>query len=77
MPGALAAIAVGVHYFVFKTAYGMRTFWLLGAAITLLGLAAIYRALPLPGGLALWVGLVELGFGAAMTARGLRARNAV
>ena len=30
----IAAVAVGTHYFVFKTAYGDRTYWLLAAAIT-------------------------------------------
>ena len=68
----LSAIAVGVHYFAFKTAYGMRAYWLLGAAITLVGLVAIYRFAPLPGGVALWVGMIEVIFGLVLTVLGLR-----
>ena len=68
----LAAIMVGTHYFAFRTAYGDRTFWLLGALVTLAGLAAIYRFTPLPGGVTLAVALIELAFGAWLTARGLK-----
>ena len=68
----LAAIMVGTHYFAFRTAYGDRAFWLLGALVTLAGLAAIYRFVPLPGGVTLAVALIELAFGATLTARGLR-----
>jgi hypothetical protein len=45
----IAAIAVGTHYAVFKTIYGDRLFWLLGALITAVGLLAIYPVVPLPG----------------------------
>ena len=69
----LAAIAVGTHYFSFRTAYGDRTFWLLAVVLTVIGFAAIYRFLPLPGGVTLIVGLVEIAFGTVLTMRALRA----
>jgi hypothetical protein len=67
----LAAIAVGTHYAAFKTVYGDRLFWALAAAITAVGLFDIL-ARPMPGGVALAVALVELGFGAALTVRTTR-----
>lgn len=67
----IAAIAVGTHYFPFKTAYGDRTFWLLGALLTMAGIAAIFwlpgRTLALIGAVA----AIELVFGAVLTARGI------
>lgn len=68
----LAAIAVGTHYAVFKTMYGDRSFWLLGALITAVGFAAIYDAIPIPGGPILAVGLVELVFAILLTLRARR-----
>ncbi|MEQ9401710.1 MAG: hypothetical protein RJQ04_21265 [Longimicrobiales bacterium] len=67
----LAAVAVGTHYFAFRTAYGMGVFWVLGAVVTALGVGAIYGVLPLPGGLVLVVGLVEIVFGVVLAARGM------
>ena len=72
----VAAIAVGTHYAVFKTIYGDRTFWLLGALITAIGVLAIYDAAPIPGGPILAVGLVELAFAGLITARALRRDDA-
>lgn len=63
----VAAIAVGTHYFAFKTAYGDRTYWLLGALITLVGCAGIYW---IPGqtlAVILTVGVFELVFGIWLT----------
>lgn len=68
----LAAIAVGTHYAVFKTIYGDRTFWLLGALITLIGLFSIFGIAPVPGGTILAVGLIELCFGLFLTVRASR-----
>lgn len=65
----IAAIAIGTHYFAFGTAYGDRTFWIMAAVIAVLGFAAIYRFLPLPDGVILLTGLVELAFGGLLTAR--------
>lgn len=38
----LAAIAVGTHYFAFRTAYGDVAFWILGGVVTLVGAAGIF-----------------------------------
>jgi hypothetical protein len=68
----IAAIAVGTHYFVFKTVYGDRLFWLLGALITAIGFLAIYKAVPIPGGPILAVAIIELIFAGLLTMRALR-----
>ena len=60
----LSAMAVGTHYLVFKTAYGDRTYWVLGAAITLAGLLDIFSHGRLPGNTILTVGVIEVLFGA-------------
>lgn len=36
-----AAVAVGTHYYVFRTAYGNRLFWVLASAITAIGAADV------------------------------------
>lgn len=68
----LAAIAVGTHYAVFKTAYGDPLFYALAALLTGLGAIAIFGRIALPGGTALAFALVELGFGVLVTARAAR-----
>jgi hypothetical protein len=65
-----AAIVVGTHYFAFKTVYGDRLFWLLGAIITAIGLWQIFGT-QVPGGVILWVAAVEFVFGVILTARGV------
>ena len=69
----LAAIAVGTHYAVFKTVYGDRLFWLLGALITAIGFIAIYEVVPIPGGPIFAVALIELAFAILLTMRATRA----
>ena len=69
----LAAVAVGTHYVVFKTVYGDRLFWLLGALITAVGLLAIFEAAALPFGPALAVAAIELAFAVLLTVRATRA----
>ncbi len=66
----LAAIAVGTHYGVFKTIYGDRTFWVLTAIITTIGVADIYVA-PMHGATAWSVAVVELVFGLFLVARAM------
>lgn len=68
----IAALAVGAHYFAFRTAYGLSIFWLLGAALMAMSLAAIYRVFPAPGAFVLAVAVVEILFGSALTLRALR-----
>ncbi len=65
----IAAVAVGTHYFAFKTAYGDRTYWLLAGLITLLGLAEIFGVTRLGGAMILAVGAVEVMVGILLIVR--------
>ena len=67
----LAAIAVGTHYFIFKTVYGDRSFWLLAASITAIGVGDIFVS-HMRGSTALMVTVVELIGGLALTVRDVR-----
>ena len=69
----IAAVAVGTHYFVFKTAYGDRTYWLLAALITAIGVAEIFDVTRLAGGMILTVGAIEVAFGVLLTMRAVKA----
>jgi hypothetical protein len=71
----IAAIAVGTHYFAFKTAYGMKIFWALGGVVTFLGFATIYNYLPIGEILVGLVGVVEIVFGIALTVRALKTKS--
>jgi hypothetical protein len=64
----LAAIAVGTHYAVFRTVYGDARFWVLGAAITAIGVVEIFHV-RLIGGPILAVGVIELLFAVWLTIR--------
>lgn len=68
----LAALAVGAHYFAFRTAYGLSIFWVLGGVLMAMSVAAIYRFWPFPDAFVLAVGVVEILFGIFLTARALR-----
>ncbi|MEO9132275.1 MAG: hypothetical protein ABI240_13830 [Sphingomonas sp.] len=70
----LAAIAVGTHYAVFKTIYGDRSFWILGAVVTAIGLADIFAS-ELRGSTTILVAVAELAFGLPLTVRAVRAKN--
>ena len=70
---SLAAVAVGTHYFVFKTAYGDRLYWALAALITAVGLFAIFNVMAIPGGPIVAVGVIEVLFAIVLTARALNA----
>ena len=67
----IAAIAVGTHYAVFKTVYGDRLFWLLGALVTAVGLLSIYAVVRIPGGPILAVAAIELVFAILLTVRAI------
>ena len=69
----IAAVAVGTHYFVFKTAYGDRTYWALAALVTSVGLLELFEFATPPGGLTLAVGIIEVAFGIRLTVRALKA----
>ncbi len=68
----IAAIMVGTHYLVFKTAYGMKEYYLLAALVTLVGSAAIFQFVALPIEVTLLVAIIELAFGGFITIRALR-----
>lgn len=68
----ISAIAVGTHYFAFKTLYGDRTYWVMAALITLAGFAGIYAFVPLPGGVLVTVAAIEIVIGAILTVRETR-----
>lgn len=58
----IAAIAVGTHYFVFRTAYGNRLYWLLAAVVTAIGCGDIFVE-AMRGWTAPLVAVTELIFG--------------
>lgn len=66
----VAAIAVGSHYFGFRTAYGDAVYWVLAAVMCGIGAAAIF--LPtFPRDAVVWIiAGVEMGFGVWFTLRG-------
>lgn len=64
----LAAIAVGTHFAVFKTVYGDRLFWLLGALLTGIGMAGIFAGAPAPV-VVFGVAATEIIFGVILTVR--------
>lgn len=68
----VAAIAVGTHYLPFKTAYGDRTYWLLGAVLTVIGCAGIFVVQGETLTVILAVAIAELIFGLALTRAGTR-----
>ncbi|MEO1920590.1 MAG: hypothetical protein ABGW84_01745 [Sphingomonadaceae bacterium] len=65
----LAAIAVGTHYFAFRTAYGLAIFWLLGAAVTALGALAIFTGWLETNFVTVAVAVTELVFGGILWLR--------
>jgi hypothetical protein len=64
-----AALAVGAHYFVFRTVYGDILFWLLGALICAAALIALFVPAALPPGLIFTVAVIELLFAIVLTLR--------
>ena len=71
----LAAIAVGAHYFGFRSAYGDFNFWILGAAMCLVGLAGIFVQ-----DLAIYlvpfmIAGIEIIYGIALTFRAMASRS--
>lgn len=60
---AVSAIAVGAHYFGFRTAYGSWNFWILGAIMCSVGVTAILFAIPPREMVAFAIAAIELAFG--------------
>lgn len=65
----LAALAVGTHYFAFRTLYGDVAFPILGTIISALGLNAAFGWIAIPVGLLWCVAGVELLFGVILSVR--------
>lgn len=63
------AVTIGARYFAFRTLYGEPFYWLLGAVIALAGIVSALELLPMPGNLALAVGVIEGIFAALLVAR--------
>lgn len=59
----LASIAVGAHYFGFRSAYGDRLYWLLGALMCLVGLASILIRQPSADLVPYFIAGIEILFG--------------
>lgn len=59
----IAAIAVGSHYFGFRTAYGDTTFWVLGSAMCLTGVAGVFVAAPTVTTVPYVIAAIEIAFG--------------
>lgn len=68
----LAALAVGTHYFAFRTLYGDTMFLALGVVISVLALNAAFSWIAIPLGLLWCVAGVELGFGIVLLVRNWR-----
>ena len=71
----VAAIAVGSHYFAFKTAYGDRTYWLLGTLVTAIGIAGVFWLPAQTLSVIYAVAASELAFGILLTLRGVSAHG--
>ncbi len=69
----IAAIAVGLHYLAFRTVYGDRTYWLLGALMATVGFAGLYVAALGAGLLAIAISAIEIAFGLFVIMRERRA----
>lgn len=59
-------VSIGVRYLVFRTTYNSLIYWLLGSSIAAIGGLAATGAVTLPLNLALIVGVIEVGFSAAI-----------
>jgi hypothetical protein len=69
----IAALAVGTHFFAFRTAYGDIGFWLLGAILTALGATELFGMTSFGANLACLVAATEVVFGLYFVRRARRA----
>ncbi|MEM1380544.1 MAG: hypothetical protein AAGH41_07965 [Pseudomonadota bacterium] len=67
----IAAMAVGTHYFPFRTSYGDILYWVLGAVMTAIGAIGLFGIAEIPLGTAAVIAIVEIVFGIIITARNL------
>ncbi len=71
---AVAAIAAGTRYALFKTIYGDRLFWLLAGLMSGVGLLVIFGGGPVPLSPAYAVGAIEVIVAGLLLVRNLRPR---
>jgi len=64
---ALAAMAVGTHYFGFRTAYGDWTYWILGGTLVAIGCSSIFFGAPSAYITPFLVSVTEVVFGIWLT----------
>lgn len=60
---SISAIAVGAHYFGFRTAYGDWTFWMLGFIMCSIGIASILFSIPAREMVSFVIAGIEIAFG--------------
>ncbi|XZE19563.1 DUF7010 family protein [Pirellulaceae bacterium SH449] len=63
----ISAIAVGAHYFGFRTAYGDWTNWILGGIMCVVGIGAIFYSLPKSNIVPYAIAVIEVSFGCWLT----------
>ena len=68
---ALAAMAVGTHYFGFRTAYGDWTYWILGGTLVAIGCSSIFFGAPSAYITPFLVSVAEMVFGIWLTRKSL------
>jgi len=68
----ISAIAVGTHFFAFRSAYGDIRFWLLGTLLTALGFSELMGMTSMGGTFLYWVAALEIAFGLWFMRRDLR-----
>lgn len=71
----IAAIAVGAHYFGFRTAYGDITFWVLAVIMCAVGSVAIFTHMLTPNTVPFLIAAVEVLFGIYLTWTSLSAND--
>ncbi|MBX3174377.1 MAG: hypothetical protein KF709_08180 [Gemmatimonadaceae bacterium] len=71
----LSAIAVGAHYFGFRTAYGDVVYWVIAAVLCGVGLGSIFMGMPSGATVPYVVAAIEVVFGVWITARELSPRR--
>ena len=67
----IAAMAVGTHYFSFRTAYGDVIYWILGGLMTAVGALVTFSSVTLPIDTAVMIAILEIIFGLILTVRSL------
>ena len=67
----LCAIAVGAHYYGFRTAYGDNAYWFIASALCVAGIGSIFAKFPDAAALPYAVAAMEVAFGCWLTWRGL------